>query len=267
MDLGTRLKSRFVLMAIIAAVTAMVIALPANAYAAKATTRLVAVKSMLVNHDDPAASITWPSAAVRLQKKSGSKWMSLSATVKLYIYNDDDKTYTLLTSKKMSSGSFTLPTRGKYKLYFAGTSTAKAATAYTTLYESIGDSMSMDGSPTVIAVDATYSMVSVKYDVSWNTSAWDGPVMAIFEGQFESSAGQYNSQWSNGVLTDRELFSPRTVEFNYKVKTSDLDPANDYPMASLHSWGSVYVPSGYSPYIVTTATTESSWTYSWPISK
>ncbi len=120
--------------------------LPVTAYAAKATTRIVAVKSMTVNRNTLGVN-PWPKAlAVKLQKKiTSTHYHALSGTVKLYRYDPQARAYKLVASKKGSSLSFSLPGRGKYKLYYAGSSKAKAATAYTAVYETIGVSVSDAG--------------------------------------------------------------------------------------------------------------------------
>jgi hypothetical protein len=229
---------RLALLAVAVVVVGAMLALPATAYAAKATTRIVAVKSMTVNRNTSGVN-PWPKAlAVKLQKRiSATHYHALSGTVKLYRWDPtagDAGAYRLVASKKGSSLSFSLPGRGKYKLTYAGSTAAKASTAYSAVYETIGVVVSTP----VITIDpisATQYWVNVKYNLNWNTEAVNGPVVLVYEGWFEDTADEVYTAW---IYCERDTSAPQAVEFNYKVASADVQP-------DLKTEGSTYVDDWY----------------------
>jgi hypothetical protein len=214
-------RAKLALLVVAAAVAGALIALPATAYAAKSVTRMVVIKSLTV-HNDTKGVNPWPRAlGVKLQKRiTGTHYHALKGTVKLYRYDPNVPSYKQVSSKTGSSLTFSLPGRGKYKLYYAGSTSTKSATALTGVYETIGATL---GTPVVqfSSVDGTTTQtwVSVKHDVSWNTDAAKGPVWVSCEGWFKDSADTLYSTW---FFYEREYHNPRTVEFNFKAESSDM---------------------------------------------
>jgi len=208
------------------AVVAMLGALPATAFAAKATTKFTVASSTIVNHDTATENL-WPvTVTAKIQVKSHSRYIALkSGTVKLYLQDPNTGKYVYKSSvRSSSSGSltFTIPQRGKYKIYYAGSSTRKSCTSYTTVSESIGVVV---GEPSVSLdfVSGTTYLVRVAYDVTWNTAAWDGPVVLWSQNQLQDAESFYEStDWDAYVDYSREIWEPRTVDFRYLVDEEEL---------------------------------------------
>ena len=255
MDSRALKRGRLVLLAACAAVAALV-ALPAGAYA-HTTTRIVATTSTTVVRDTAGVN-PWltKTLTATLQKKSGTKYVALkSRTVKLYRYDLDLLRNVYVTSKKTSSTgkvTFAITGRGKYKLYYAGSSTMKAATKYSTFYENIGLRI-VEQAPDVaaaitfepIALTAKY-WVNATYDVEWNTEAWDGAVALDFEAFFVDVDGS-EGDW---VWYKRDFMTPGPVEFNYKVDAENLG----FPY--LKTYANAFVDEIWDPYIIATPDVE-----------
>jgi len=238
---------RLALLVVISA--AMLVALPATALAAKTTTRIVVSSSRIVNHDTATTNL-WPiTITAKLQKKSGSRYVALkSGTVKLYLYNDATRRYEYKSSPRSSSTgvvTLTIPRRGKYKLYYAGSSTMKACTGYTTIKESIGVVLS---APLVSLnyVSGTSHLVQVGYDVTWNTAAWDGTVLVCSENQFQDATTYYASNYVDAYVDhDREVASPRVVLFQYLVDATEFEGLGYVGTFSrAYTWDSYIVTPG-----------------------
>jgi hypothetical protein len=215
-------------LAVAVLVAGALVALPATAFAAKAATRIVVVSQRIVNHDTATTDL-WPiTHTAKLQKKSGSRWVGFKGAVKLYrstvvIVNDEPTVKYVYVSTKTSSSSgslsLSIPRRGKYRISYAGTSKLKACTGYSTILETIGDTVEMVGTPTYtpIAGGPPYMWwITVQYDVSWNTAVWDGPAVLFFQGELENDP--FDAEWRDWVQFRREIFAPGIVEFNWKVE-------------------------------------------------
>ena len=180
--IGTKVRrGRTVLIVVAVAVAGLLVAFPATAFASKATTKIVVASSMRVNHDTATTGL-WPvTLSAKIQRKSGSKYVALkSASVKLYWWNYVTEKYIyVLTKKSSSSGGLALsiPIRGKYKVSYAGSSSYKSSTGYSTITETIGDTVSEPKIALTPIAGTTKSWVSMTYDVSWNTAAAEGPIL------------------------------------------------------------------------------------------
>ncbi len=243
-------SGRLTTLALAVVVVGTLLALPAAAYAAKATTRIMTAKARTVHRDVPGVN-PWPrTMSVKLQKKiSATRYGALVGTVKLYRYDPATRAYRYVTSRRGSSVVFTLTGRGRYKLTYVGSTKTKPSVAYSTVYETIGARVS---TPTIsvesIPSTTTQSMVTVKYDMNWNTEAHSGPVVVGFEGYFEDSNS--TAVW---VRFEREIYTPGTVEFSYKVENTEL-------LDTLNTWGYSYVDSYFGgACIVTPADVEYAW--------
>jgi hypothetical protein len=219
-----------VLLVIAALTISAVMAMPATAVAAKAATRIVVASRTILDHDTP-GSTPWPfSLRARLQKKSGTRYVSLSGAVKLYRYNWVTELWDYQTSVRSSSPAFTLTRHGAYKLVYAGSSTTKAATGYTTIYETIGETVTEP----VISIDpiagTTQYSVSVTCTVDWNTEAWGGFLQLRYRGSLEDGTDA-DGAW---IDVSRQIWAPGTVAFSYKVDAVDL---RDYLKAKVGMWG------------------------------
>jgi hypothetical protein len=213
---------RLALLAVAIVATVALAALPTTAFAAKATTKIVVTATTIVNHATATTNL-WPvTQTAKLQKKSGSRYVGFKGSVRLYRLNPDTGKYVYVATKTSSSSgalSLSVPMRGKYKIAYAGSSKLKACNGYTTLKEAIGDTIAMVGTPTYtpIAGGPPYMWwITVRYDVNWNTAAWDGPVVLDFEAELENEP--FDDDWRDWVAFRREIFTPGTVEFNWKVE-------------------------------------------------
>lgn len=246
-------RGKLAVLAIAVAVATALVALPGTAFAAtKASTKFVVASSQVVHHDTGDGSWAGTTLSATLYKKSGTKWVGFAGDVRLYELNPETGAYIYQSHKKTSSKgtvSLSISDRGKYRLTFLTTSTLKAATGYSTVYETIGDSISIvQGYPTFtpVAGSQTQTWVSVQYNVNWNTAAWDGPVVVGYLADLESNTTDDYYEW---VSYDREMLTPGIVEFNYKVNTSHL-------LDVLWASASPYVQNYWTPYIRTSSTVE-----------
>jgi hypothetical protein len=228
-----------------AVMVAALVALPATAYAHSAT-RIVVAASKTVDRSTPGID-PWTTATLtaRLQKRiTSTHYHALSGTVKLYVWDMHDEVYAYTgLSRKGSSVSFPLSGRGKYKLVYGGSSTTKASSRVSTVYENVGLTLS---APTVsitpVAGSLTQSWVTLAYTVGWNTEAWGGRVVVDTEAWFQNDV-DYEGIW---IRYENEPWAPGTVEFNVKVANTDI-------MLNLRSYAYAYVDEWYDPYVIASA--------------
>lgn len=224
MTTGSCVRGRLAVLCVAVTAAGLLVSLPATAYASKATTRILAVSIVTVNRDTPGVN-PWPKTlAVKLQKRvSGTHYHPLVGTVTLYrlnpLYGSSGSYRRVGSPTKGSSLTFSLPGRGRYKLYYAGTSTTKASTKYTGVYETVGLTL---GDPDItfesVAGTTTQTWVNVKYNLSWNTEALDAVGM-LYDGWFEDAVGDEYTEW---VHYERERYTSGIVEYNYKVENADM---------------------------------------------
>jgi hypothetical protein len=230
-------RTRLTLLAVAVVAAAALFAMPTTALAHSATRIVVASETIL---DNMGVSPFPYALTAKLQRKiSGTHYHALSGTVKVYRYNPDTGLYVYKTSRKGSTVSLPIPERGEYKLVYSGSHTTKACTAYTTVYETIGDTIT---GPT-ISIDAvegslTQSWVTLKYIVGWNAAAWDDAVVFTCEAWFENDFGDQGA-W---VYAERKMVETGTVEFDFKVENSEL-------LARLKSKGKILMEY-FDPYIL-----------------
>lgn len=231
-----------------ALVVGMLAAAPTPAFAAKAVTRIVAAKSVTVNRSTPGVN-PWPKAlTVKLQKRiTSTHYHALSGTIKLYRYDPVQRAYKYVTKKTGSTVTFKLPGRGKYKLYYAGTTSTRSATAYTKVYETVGLAISAP----VIAIEpipaTTQSMLSVTYRINWNKEAVPRVILVHQSAFWE---GETDGSW---IWFEHRCDTTGTVEFNHKVENSEI-------MDNLWSWRWSYVePDLRGDYVKTPAGVESNY--------
>jgi len=221
----------------VALVVAVTMALPVAALA-KTTTRLVVAKSVTVDNGDPLVT-AWPHAlSVKLQKRTSTgRYVALSGSVKVYLYDVDDEAYYYKMKKTGSTISFPLPQRGKYKFVYSGSSKMKSCTAYSTLFEDIGFGLTPTGFGTAaVPGSPTETMITLSYGVDWNTNAWDAPVWFGSEMDFGTTE-------SFDVYYERRLQVPGTVEFTFKINNADIE-------AHLYDDAWAYVSLHDDPYII-----------------
>ncbi len=231
------------------AVVAMLVALPATAFAAKATTKIVIPKTLLANHDTQTTGL-WPEATTaKLQKKSGSKYVGLKGTVTYWWWDvnagDNGAYVSKHTSKSSSSGTFAVSFghRGKYKMTFSGSSTTKACTAYTYVYESVGAELT-ELTPSLELVGSTYYAV-IRLGVTWNQAAtdwFDDTMMVSNMNVLESDIDDPN--YTRGPLRfqDHEMFEPSdSVEFRYKIAGYEADLASMYSTCRATGFSDSYI--------------------------
>jgi hypothetical protein len=206
-----------------AAVTAVtVLAMPSAALGkAKAATRFVVASQTVVDWST-SSSATTPVISVKLQKKSGTKWVALKGTIKAYYWDAVTSTWIPDGSITGSNAGLIMPIRGKYKLTYGGSSTTKSTYSYTKRIDTIGETIGpVDVSFTDI--DTTWEGVSVSYDVDWNTLAFpiypaDEHLEFGYWGTFEN-----DTKYSGSVYFYQDLWEPGTVTFTYRVRKADID--------------------------------------------
>jgi hypothetical protein len=205
--------------AAVAIVAAMGLVLPASALA-KAATRIVVTSKTTVDWSTPGITPAAPAATAKLQKKVGSKWVALSGTVKIYYAGSFDS-YVLKSSPKGSSVKVTMPTRGKYKLVYAGSTTAKPCTAYTKRLDKIGESI-QSASLTIGVSDGTWTPVTASFMLDWNTEAFpymDYPLVLSYWGSFQNAD---DSDYSGDVYFAQQVWDTGEVWVTYRVRTLDI---------------------------------------------
>jgi len=208
------------------AVVAGALLVPAVAFA-KAATRIVVVKSVVVDFSTNGITPAAPMVTVKLQKKSGKKWVSQKGTIKVAFWDASSETWPQITTKAGPSTSLPLYVRGRYRLAFAGSSTAKSCTAYTKRLDYVGDDISpVDARFSTI--DEVWTGVTVSYDVSWNTAAFrtystDGNLAIYFDGAFRDH-DPVKPLYSGDVGFYQQLWLGGTVTFSYRVRTDDIPP-------------------------------------------
>jgi hypothetical protein len=224
----------------VAVIVAGTLALPASALA-KTVTRLVVLKTVTVSNTDASAT-AWPyGLTVKLQKKvTSTHYHALTGTVKVYLYDVDDRAYYLVPiTRKGSTISFPMPERGKYKFVYAGSSTTKPSTAYCTVMEDIGFVIGHGSvSVTPVGGSLTESWVTHTFTAGWNTTAWDWRVWFGADMWFQTSDSEtlYYERWLKG---------PGTVEFTFKINNVDiLEYFFDNAYAYVADWDDPYIAEG-----------------------
>jgi hypothetical protein len=206
-----------------ASVLLAVVLAPSTAFAAKAATRIVVASQTVVDWSS-GSSVAAPVTSVKLQKRSGAKWVALRGLIKGYYYDAETGAWTSVGSVTGSSITLTMASRGKYKLTYGGSSTAKPATSYTKRIDMIGDAIA-PANVTFDTSDPTWIRVSVSYDVSWNTDAIPSssyrPIEFGYWGSFEDN-NLDDSHYSGRVNFYQQLWEPGTVQFSYRVRKSDV---------------------------------------------
>jgi hypothetical protein len=213
-----------------AAVLFSMVALPAGAYA-RVTTRIVTAKTFIV-HSETQGTTGWPvTITAKFQKKSGTHYVAAYGTIKLYLWADGHYgyAYQYIGSKKGSSVSFSIGERGKYKLVFAGSSTAKPCTAYSWAMEDIGlviGTPVLDvGARTLVGSgpSAHYiRLVHVRCALDWNTTA--NPM-----GFYLTCTTSVYGGVDNWYVLDRWLSRPGEVEYWYAVSDDEVGDIADQP--------------------------------------
>jgi hypothetical protein len=194
----------------------------------KVATRFV-VASQAVADWSTGTTVTSPVLAVKLQKKSGSKWVSLRGAIKAYYWNAITSSWMQVGSLTGSNVTLTMVIRGRYKLTYAGSSTTKSTYSYTKRIDLIGETIG-PVSVTFSDIDPTWAGVSVSYDVSWNTEAF--PIYTVdkhlefgYEGAFRNNSDT-DPLYSGTVDFYQELWEPGTVTVTYRVRKADIPDAS-----------------------------------------
>lgn len=189
----SRRKLAIVVVAALAA--GLLLALPTNAMA-KYKTRLYGVTSQVsVDNTNTETVPTTPTVSYKLQKYVSGRWVSLSGTVKLYRYDAAGK-QVYVTSKAASSGTFSLPSAGKYKLYYAGSTSYYSYTRYTSRVDMVVDKFTVNAE--IASMEGDYATLKVTTDISWNTSATAaGATMGdlMFYGMFYHADPSLEENW------------------------------------------------------------------------
>lgn len=239
---------KFALVFATAAIAAL-LAVPAYAYG-KTATRIVVTKSKYtVDWSTPGVIPTAPVVTAKLQKKTSRGWVSLKGTVRVYaLYSDATSYQYLYTKSSVTSVRQTLAARGRYKFYYAGSSTMKSCTGYTTRVDKIGDTVTLETTD-IQQLDATWTQVHLVYNVGWNTEAFDGmtggPLELDFNGTFENS-----DYYSGDTYFYQETWDPGAIEFTFRVR-NDYIPSDQ--LTDPVAFNSKATLVSNDPFIVTSA--------------
>jgi hypothetical protein len=227
-------RARSAVVVAAAAALLSVVALPAGAYA-HVTTRIVTAKTITVHSETPGTT-GWPvTITAKFQKKSGTHYVAAYGTVRFYVWADGHYgyAYQYLGSKKGSSISFSIGERGKYKLVFGGSSTAKPCTAYSFVTESVGLVIGTPvlevGPRTLIGSgpSAHYvRLVHVRCALNWNTTANPQGFHVL------CTTFVYGGIDNQSVL-DRYLARPGDVEYWYAVTDDEVGLLANQPYVDL----------------------------------
>jgi hypothetical protein len=240
-------------LALVAVVLVLGVALAAPGVAlakAKAATRIVVVKSVVTDWSHVGVPPVSPVVSVKLQKKSGSKWVALKGAIKAYYQSPISSSLVYQGSRTATTLNATLSSRGKYKFVFSGSSSTKSSYAYCSRLDAVGETVS-NITATFDVIDATWTRVNVSYDVSWNTDAfpitgangiiYDRPIELAYWGAFQGYDSNTDEDlYSGNVYFYQEIWEPGTVQFSYRVRTADIPPN-----ATLETEGSINSDNDY----------------------
>ena len=216
-----RTTVRLIASAVAVSAFAVVLSLPATAYA-HTSTKLTVAYSAIVDNSVPGTTPAAPTVTAKLYRRAPGKWVALSRRIILYFVDPITGHLSFVTAKTGSKVTFTLPKRGAYQLLYVGSATYRAARGYTMRQERVG-AIATNPRITMTAVDGTYSLVDVAYDVSWNTEAFAGPVLFAFGGVFTTDPQRVAPEMSTSsgyTLVMREIDAPETLVFSYRVRTA-----------------------------------------------
>lgn len=214
--MSARIFRRLAVLLVAVLVAGMLAAVPSAGYTTKAVTRILAAKTLVVNNDVPEVD-PWPkSLTVHLQKRiTSTHYHALFGTVNLYVQEPGGPGYHWIATKRGSTVTFSLPRRGKYKIYYSGTSTTRPATAYTEVYETVGFEITTP-SVSVTAVPGTDSPVlRVVCRVWWNESAV--PRLWLKQ-QTDLYADDTYDDPAARLRFEHECVSPGVVEFLHPIE-------------------------------------------------
>jgi len=245
-----RMSHRLALAAALAMVLGIV-ALPATALARTAT-RLRVVPNVTVDNSVPGTTPPAPVVTVKLYRRAGTHWASLSGVVRCYFRGVEGRLVLVGVSKGRTL-TFPLEQRGEYEFEYAGSSTYRPAWESSSRTDVVGSAPS---TPTVAVepVDDTYSRVTVMYDVTWNPEAFEGPVQFVYYGWFTTEVGPEPLMGiTSGRLRTaftRTLVQPESVRFSYTVKTSEA--VGNLVTVGVVGYSEPYVQFGSGPPFVVT---------------
>jgi hypothetical protein len=239
-------RTRLAACAVAVAAAAALVSMPATALAHSTTRIVVAAETIL---DNMGVSPFPYALSAQLQKRiTATHYHALSGAVKLYRYDTATGKYLYVGHRDGSTVSLSIPQRGKYKLVYAGSATAKPCAAYATVYETIGDTIASP-SFTFDAVQgsATQSWVTLRYVVGWSTAAWSDAIVFTCEAWFEDHA-EAQGVW---VYAERKMVAPGPVEFSFKIENSEK-------LGHLKADGKIYMEY-FDPYIRPASEIVSNW--------
>jgi hypothetical protein len=220
MDITVKAR-RFALLVVATGAIAVLVAIPGVALAkTKVATRMVVAPEFVVDNSVAGVTPSVPLATVKLYRKKGRYAVAQSGIIRCYFMGPDDSSFSYLGIASGSVVTFPLLKRGTYKFTYRGSGTRKSCTAYTSRFDTIGETLS---DPTISIEptgDGTFSWVSVAYDVAWNTDAYSGEAAVGYVGGFSVDPSGDAIPRLRTVLL-REFEEPETVEFTYRVRTAN----------------------------------------------
>jgi hypothetical protein len=214
---------RCALLVIAASLSTVLIALPATASAkAKATTKLKVSSEFVVDNSVAGVTPSAPVATVKLYRKYDGVYIKSSGVVRCYFEDPDTGENTLVATATGSVVSFKLAKRGDYIFTYGGNHSRKACIAYTTRVDDVGLTLS-DPDISITPIEGTdFSTVAVAYGVSWNSDVYTGKAFFTYASEFTTGTALLDSSDLNELAAVIRTFKgPQTLEFTYKVRTSE----------------------------------------------
>jgi hypothetical protein len=205
-----------------AAFTLALAVTPAPALA-KVSTRIVVPSLVTVDNTVQGVEPTAPVITAKAYRKKGAVYVALSAHLHCYFVDSHTGATSLVGQATGSRVSFALSRgRGEYRVTYGGSHTYHSAKATTTRVDMIGVVVS-EPVVTVDVLDATYSLATLSWDVTWNTDAYAGPVLFTYIGFFAPGSVANPSSIGTGSVTVslwRQVAEPETVVVSYRFKTA-----------------------------------------------
>lgn len=225
MNRGITTRARIAALAAAVGLAALVMAPTAAFAATKAATRLVVVTQTIVDNSAPGVTPAAPNVTVKLQKKVSGKWVALKGAIKLALYDSLDSSWTTLSTKTGSSASFPLYVRGRYRVTYAGSSTAKPATSYTKRIDMVGGAIT-PVSVTRSDLDETWTQITASYNCTWNVDAFplfdsDTQLEFQFYGTYDNG-NNLDPYYSGDVEFYQQLWESGTVRVSYWMRIADI---------------------------------------------
>jgi hypothetical protein len=221
MDTTIRTQRRTALL--VAAAFALILAVTPATALAKVQTAIVVPALVDVDNSVRGVEPTTPVITAKLYRKSGSRYVALYGHLHCYFVDPRTGAKTLIGQANGSRVAFALGSgAGDYQVSYAGSKVYHSAQGFTNRADTIGAIVS-EPTVTITSVDATYSLATLSWDVTWNADAYDGSATFTYIGYFASdvAVGSAVGTGTAMIWLTRWVTEPETVLVSYRFKTAD----------------------------------------------